>query len=40
MLAITYIWGEGCLEGSDYKDIFSHLVDILRVGNMDVDIET
>jgi hypothetical protein len=29
-----------CQEGSDKVDIFSHFVDILTVGNLDVDIRT
>jgi hypothetical protein len=31
---------EGCQEGQDEVDIFSHFVDILTVGNLDVDIGT
>jgi hypothetical protein len=31
---------EGCQEGQDEIDIFTHFVDILTVGNLDDDIGT
>jgi hypothetical protein len=40
-LAITYVAPAGsCQAGSDEVDIFSPFVDILAVGNLDVDIGT